>query len=376
MNRLWLVNNNDDTLTNSSSGAIATHIHETAAELRSTGVEVNIVSRAGDPDDLSDDCFQVRPAANSRRRLRLTRRAFGLRDLGQAEYHVDVLCLLRSCSRAGDAVLFHNDPELATLASWLLRGRRVGHLMHNHLVLRTPWPRLVSRSSVVQIAVSSHVAHFAADSLGLRRVGVALNGVDLFRFKPGAPTADVSPVTIGFTGRTGREKGLDLLLRACLQLPEGLPPWRLQTIGSNRWGGRTMDNYQVELDALYVELAGRGVEVRREGHVGRADLPAILSRADVLVVPSRWDEPSGLVTLEGLATGLALIASDTGGSSELLEGVGLMFPRDDVDALSAHLFSVISDETLRAGLQMRARIRAEDLSWARTAATIASLLGL
>ena len=48
--------------------------------------------------------------------------------------------------------------------------------------------------------------------------------------------------------------------------------------------------------------------------VDRSALPSLLRTADVLVVPSRWAEPSGLTVGEGLATGLPVIASLVGGS--------------------------------------------------------------
>jgi glycosyltransferase involved in cell wall biosynthesis len=66
--------------------------------------------------------------------------------------------------------------------------------------------------------------------------------------------------------------------------------------------------------------------------------------ADVLVVPSRY-EPFGMVILEGMLYGLAIIAADVGGPAEILEHgrTGLLFPPRDVNALSRALQCLLDD---------------------------------
>jgi glycosyltransferase involved in cell wall biosynthesis len=189
--------------------------------------------------------------------------------------------------------------------------------------------------------------------------GVAAGGFTTDRASDGA-------VTVGFLGRLAVEKAPDTLVRAGLVLARRGVRFRLQLAGDTNWGFTSLHPYHVAFDELVAELESLGVEVVRTGHLAREAVPAALSRTDIHVTPSRWDEPCGLTTLEGLASGQPVVGSATGGTPELLHGVGRLFPRDDAEALADVLEELIGDATLRADLGRRARARAEALPWERT----------
>ncbi len=92
----------------------------------------------------------------------------------------------------------------------------------------------------------------------------------------------------------------------------------------------------------------------------RVGVSALLARSHVLVLPSVWGEPFALSTLEGMAHGLAVVASDAGGSPEALaSGVeGVIFPSGDVEALAETLVRLAADEAMRVRLGRDARRRA------------------
>ncbi len=89
--------------------------------------------------------------------------------------------------------------------------------------------------------------------------------------------------------------------------------------------------------------------------VDRDALPPLLRTADVLVVPSRWAEPSGLTVGEGLATGLPIIASRVGGIPEVLGSAGILVEPDDAAGLSAALRRLADDPGLRLRLGREGR---------------------
>ena len=122
---------------------------------------------------------------------------------------------------------------------------------------------------------------------------------------------------------------------------------RVQVLGSNHWDRFEADDYQRELSSLAAELERLGVEVRRPGHISRANLPTELARAHIHVVPARWDEPFGMTTIEGMACGLATVASATGGTPEVAGDAALLFERESVDGLATHLDRLLADEALR-----------------------------
>jgi glycosyltransferase involved in cell wall biosynthesis len=171
---------------------------------------------------------------------------------------------------------------------------------------------------------------------------------------------------INFVGRTGIEKAPDLVLKAAVKLAARGLTFGVQILGSNHWDRLEMDDYQRELQRLAADLESRGIAVRRPGHIARAALPGELRRADIHVVPSRWEEPFALTILEGMACGLATIASRTGGAPEVVGDAGLLFERDDVDGLAEQLARLMTDPALRGDYARRARARAEEFTWDKT----------
>ena len=140
----------------------------------------------------------------------------------------------------------------------------------------------------------------------------------------------------------------------------------MQIVGGNHWGYSLPDAYQQELQALAAQLTAQGIKVDFTGFVDRPNMPAALRRTQIHVVPSRWDEPFGLTTVEGMATGLATVASRTGGSPEVVGEAGLLFARDDPADLAACLERVLADPALRRQLGEMARQRATSFTWKAT----------
>ena len=67
----------------------------------------------------------------------------------------------------------------------------------------------------------------------------------------------------------------------------------------------------------------------------------------IMVVPSIWEEPFGVVALEGIAAGCAVVASRGGGLPEAVGPCGILFPNGDVSALAAALKDLLTSPGLR-----------------------------
>jgi glycosyltransferase involved in cell wall biosynthesis len=97
----------------------------------------------------------------------------------------------------------------------------------------------------------------------------------------------------------------------------------------------------------------------------RDDIPEILSKTDIFVMPS-YSEGLSNVIMEAMASGCAVIATEVGGNGFLLQnGVsGLLYPAGDREALKAHIQRLIDDPSKRASLGIAARERIEkEFSW-------------
>jgi len=148
-----------------------------------------------------------------------------------------------------------------------------------------------------------------------------------------------------FVGRLVSDKGVDLLLRALelLQNDNLLPG--LTIIGS----GPDENN----LRRLTTEL-GLDRQVTFVGQKSGATLAETLHRHNVLVVPSRWAEPFGIVALEGIASGCVVVGSEKGGLKEAIGPCGVTFENENVPALAKQLKRVLNDPNLQTNLRQHA----------------------
>jgi glycosyltransferase involved in cell wall biosynthesis len=95
---------------------------------------------------------------------------------------------------------------------------------------------------------------------------------------------------------------------------------------------------------------GLNDQVRFLGARSQSEVGALLRRHRIVVVPSLWAEPFGMVALEGLASGCVIIGSDQGGLPEAIGACGLTFPNGDVNALSEKLEMALADREIESRL--------------------------
>ncbi len=109
-------------------------------------------------------------------------------------------------------------------------------------------------------------------------------------------------------------------------------------------GGSLQPDYVKELQDFCQEK-GIADKVKFTGLLTKAQLKELYQASNVLVFPSRFEEPFGISQIEAMMAGLLLVTSGTGGSGEAIEdGVsGLLFPSDDPYALAEILYYLASD---------------------------------
>ena len=167
-----------------------------------------------------------------------------------------------------------------------------------------------------------------------------------------------------FVGRLVSDKGADLLLQALKLLQnDGLTP-DLTIVGS----GPEEQN----LRQLAVEL-GLDRQVTFAGQKSGAALAEFLNRHRILVVPSRWTEPFGIVALEGIACGCVVIGSEKGGLKEAIGPCGVTFENGNVRALADQLKRLLNDPDRQINLRQHA---AEHLAKFQSDAVAAAYLRL
>lgn len=229
------------------------------------------------------------------------------------------------------------------------------HIQAN-VSLRIAWPRFLSGGKLIychgnvyqnddgkqnlvdqlKTAFSQTTPGIANSSYTAGKTGaedVILNAYDDDLFDH--PTAWQHKVRdIVFLGRLVSQKGCDTLIEALGMLAKrGIHP-DLTVIG-----------YGPDRPALELQVSSLGVsgQVRFVGKLQGAGLVDELARHRVLVVPSRYEEPFGIVALEGLASGCVPIVSKCGGLVEAIGDHGLTFPNGDAAALANQIENVLSN---------------------------------
>jgi len=215
------------------------------------------------------------------------------------------------------------------------------------------------------------------------RIKVVPCGVDLRHFYPrdladsraalGLPAAPHKLLLL--VGRIEPLKGIDALIRAVSLLIERRPEWRGSLTALVVGGGAETqpagwNAEQRRLDALRREL-GLVDTIRFVGARPQGQLPLFYSAADIVTMPSHY-ESFGMATLEGLACGRPVVATNAGGPAHIVEdGVsGLLTPPDDHTALAAQFERLLADEALRERMSAAALARAQRFGWSAVASHI------
>ena len=191
-----------------------------------------------------------------------------------------------------------------------------------------------------------------------QRRAVVWSGIDRSVF----PTRERADGAFGWrlitTGRFDPRKGFETAVRALATLP---PTTTLEC-----WG-RGGDAERRRLEAVAEEIGVRDRVVF--GTLARDDLPERYRAADVMVFPSTWAEPFGLVPIEAMACGTPVVATGVGGSAEfLVDGVNcLYFEVGDDRDLARQVERLAGDPALRARLVEGGLRTAEEMDVERLA---------
>jgi glycogen(starch) synthase len=196
---------------------------------------------------------------------------------------------------------------------------------------RIGWRERLKRKLLRFAAASISVSSAMAADLETPSV-VIPNGYreDLFRRLPHVARCR----DLAFLGRLVSEKGIDTLLAALTRLGvAGIRP-RLTIIGDGPEAPR--------IRRLAAQL-GLGAQVELVGMRHGEALVELLNQHRILVVPSRYNEPFGIVALEAIACGCVVVGSWGGGLAEAIGPCGPTFRNGEAGELAVLLIELLSD---------------------------------
>jgi len=226
--------------------------------------------------------------------------------------------------------------------------------------IRRDYPRLAgahARRAARVVVPSPYTAREVVRQLGVPefRVAVCPPGIPEWRESPG-PAEDGYLL---FMGTLEPRKNIDGLLEAYGRLlARCTAPPKLVLAGS------AGPEAQKWLEAIRRPPLARQVE--HIGYVREEDRQGVYAGARALVMPSH-EEGFGMPALEAMSLGIPVIASRRGNLPDLVGEAGVLVEPDDVESIVDAMERLLRDDGLTAMLGARARERARDFHWRRTA---------
>jgi glycosyltransferase involved in cell wall biosynthesis len=279
-------------------------------------------------------------------------------------FHLHAYPCLRSILFEARPDVVHVDEEPYNLATWqaMCLARRVGakalFFTWQNLQRRYPppfawWEQYAYRHAAYAIAGNHDAVQVlrAKGYTGPTRV-IPQFGVDPSLY--GTATLPSGSFVIGYIGRLVPEKGVADLLRAVSGLMGGCSATqaKIRLLGGGAERERLSDL------ARSLGIADR---VLFDEQIPSPEVPNYLTRLHALVLPSHtrpnWKEQFGRVLTEAMISGVPVVGSNSGEIPNVIGDAGLVFPEGDVEALRAHLQSLMTDSDLWADLSRRGRER-------------------
>jgi glycosyltransferase involved in cell wall biosynthesis len=209
----------------------------------------------------------------------------------------------------------------------------------------------LARASALTIN-SNYMKSILQNNILPPRVEIIPMGVDTEKFRPLNKLPSQSK-TILYVGRLIKQKGMDLLVAAFVDVIRSVPDARLQIIGY----GPERANIENIISSHHFEHAVKIIDM-----VGHDDLPVIYNNSRILVLPALIGEGLGMTPAEAGACGVPTVTFGLGGTSELvIDGQTGLIVKPQIATLRDGLLKLLQDDNLADELGRHARERVTSL---------------
>ncbi|KAB1503729.1 glycosyltransferase family 4 protein [Corynebacterium sp. 320] len=222
------------------------------------------------------------------------------------------------------------------------------------------------------IAVSEQARKWQVENLSGDPVLIP-NGVDTSLYKNAVALDDKAPgrVRMMFLGRFEEpRKGLHVLLEAFPEIVKRVPEVELVIAG-----GGSVEELESRLDSLgltHSQRAGTAASVRILGRVSDVVKAQALASSDIYVAPNTGGESFGIVLVEAMASGTAVLASDIPAFAAVGQQghSARLFRNEDAQSLAEQAVDLLNDAQERHALAARGVLRSADFDWSTVATQV------
>jgi glycosyltransferase involved in cell wall biosynthesis len=228
-------------------------------------------------------------------------------------------------------LFFHNDPKTMRGSKSILEREKI-----------------IEQCAAI-FCVSKYIRKQFLDGIKVNhnKVYVLHNGVDRTINK-----LPIKKKEVLFVGRLVFEKGVDLYVDSVSAVAKMFPDWNFGLIGSYRLGDN--DNTNSYADKLIKKFKKIGNKAKFYGFKDHDFVQEKMKDASVIIIPSLWNEPFGLVAAEAMSNGIAIIASKVGGIPEIIQKNGILIENINQKKLENTLIDLIKNGKKRNTYQNKA----------------------
>ena len=353
-------------------GAVEHWVHEVSQRLDHAKFEISIVSRPADVNGIENVqylniawtkteqfFYKIKEKVSWQNPLRYVAKiqnvfSYGLR--------------MTKLVRGFDIVVIHNEPNFLLFIKKTTQQTLILHMHNAHLSIAffRPFYRRALKKVDKVICVSDYIRRHALQYFPeyADKFTVVFNATDPEVFKPygdeaishlkGLVDIEADKTYLLYVGRLTEIKGVHVLIKAFISIHAHLPNTRLIIAGSSFFGGAAITDYEQRL----VELAKPvSHAIIFTGYMPHEKLRYVYSAANIVVLPSVWQDPCPLVVLEAMASGTCLISSSVGGVPEIVKNNvnGLLVNAGDPENLLQVLVEILSNSLLKTQMENAAR---------------------
>ncbi len=216
--------------------------------------------------------------------------------------------------------------------------------------------KTIWKNADLVIANSKGLKELANKSVPEQIIGVIYNGVDIEEFYPDHQKHP--KFTIVSTSRLIQRKGIEYLIAGFARFAEQKDDVQLHVIGS----GDLETKFQKMVQEMAIEK-----KVNFFGPVAHDEINKLYRHSDVFVLPSLNEGMSNSL-LEAMASGLAVLATDTGGTKELVDDSnGIIIEKNSTESIYLALQKLYNNRQMLIDMKGQSRGKAEGLSWGKMA---------
>ena len=343
-------------------GGVQAHVRDLAEALIHLGHDVSVLTPA------ADDAVLPPHVVSSGRALAVSYNG----SVARVNFGPTAASRVRKWLRNGEFDVLHvhepSAPSTGLIACWAARGPIVGtfHTSNTRsrvLAFAAPFLQTGLEKITGRIAVSEYARQTLVEHLGSDAVLIP-NGVACARFArlESSPKSSTAAPTLMFLGRIDEpRKGLQILLEALPAVINAVPGVRLLVAGPGDAESAT--------DGIPAEVLERVTFLGLVSEQGKVDA---LHESDVYVAPNTGGESFGIVLLEAMAAGTAVVASDLEAFRRVLdEGrAGRLFDNENPQSLADALIDTLNNDAVRQSLVEAGLARAHEFDWDVVAASV------